>query len=321
MKVVTTLLVAALTLPAFASVDPAEALAQARANISNKQYREAAAALDPAIEAAATIADPATRAQALSALHFYSAVAYAGIKDDVAATKHLREYLAANPNAHAIDASKYDKHFVELFNELAQAGQNASGFDSYYPGFGTFTPREKKYVNPGAFGPNPALLILGTKAEQQQFRALVAEADREKFITEFWARRDPTPGTPQNEFQETFNRRAEFADQAFSTNDGLGSMTDRGKVFILLGEPAYVRRRPVMQEDKLVIIDNPVINGTIEQWVYTRDQMPMKLAKPRVMYRFVTHEGIGDHVLQRQEDVFAMQALVAAATPANPKSR
>jgi GWxTD domain-containing protein len=312
-KIVTSLLFAFLALPLCAApVDPADALAQARTHIANRQFRLAADELSSAMDAAQAIATPAVRAQAVAALHFYSAVAYAGLADDTQATKHLREYFSMTPNAKGIDPSKYDRRFVGLFNDLNQTSATSSGFESYYPGFMTFTTHNTRYTQPDAFGPNPALLILGTKSEQQQFRALIAPADRERFITEFWARRDPTPGTPRNEFQEAFNRRAEFADNAFATNDGLGAMSDRGKVFILLGEPAYIRRRPIAEQDRLVIVDNPIINGQIEQWIYTRDQVPMKMSKPRIMYRFVTQEGIGDHVLQRQEDAFAMQALVVA---------
>jgi GWxTD domain-containing protein len=319
-KVVTSLLLALLALPLLASpADPADVLSQARSHIANKQYREAAQELTPALDAADAIADPATRTQAVAAVHFYSAVAYSGLREDAQATKHLREYLEVTPKAHAIDPAKYEPHFVALFNDLMQTTQTASGFNVYYPGFGTFAALHTKYIEPDAFGPNPALLILGSKAEQQQFRSLFASAARAKFIEDFWKRRDPTPGTPRNEFQEAFNRRAVFADQAFATIDGLGSMTDRGKVFILLGEPAYIRRRPISERDAIVIFDNPIINGQIEQWIYTRDQMPMKLSKPRVMYRFVTQEGIGDHVLQRQEDAYAMQALAVAGNPQERK--
>lgn len=315
MKVVTSILLALFTLPVFAASDPAEALSQARTHITNRQFREAATLLAPALEAAETIADEAMRTQALAALHFYSAVAHSGLRDDTEATRHLRLYLAATPNARNIDSSKYDRRFVALFNDLAQTSADSSGFDNYYPGFPTFVVKESKHTQPDAFGPNPALLILGTREEQQKFRSLIASEERAAFINEFWKRRDPTPDTPRNEFQETFVRRAEFADKSFSTRDGLGAMSDRGKVFILLGEPAYVRRRPITQKDAIYIFDDYLINGTIEQWVYTRDQMPMKLSKPRVMYRFVTQEGIGQHILQKQEDAFAMQALSVAANP------
>jgi len=297
-----------------AAQDAGAALAEARQHIAKKDYGKAASILEPAVQSAESISDPTTRGQALAAVHFYAAVAYSGAQDDPKAETHLKEYLRLTPNARAVDPAKYDKRFVALFERLTSDGNAEPGFENYYPGFGTF---EAPATNtpPDVFGPNPALLLIGSKAEQKEFRALTAALEREKFIEDFWTRRDPTPGTPENEFRTTFLRRVAFADKNFATRDVLGSMSDRGRVFILLGEPAYVRRRPIMREDRIVVADNALINGTIEQWVYRREQLPMKLAKERVTYRFVTQEGIGEAVLQKQEDAFAMQALAVAANP------
>jgi GWxTD domain-containing protein len=297
-----------------ASQDAAAALDEARAHLAKKRYSEAATLLEPAVASAETIADPAIRSQALAAVHFYASVAYSGAHDDAKAETHLREYLRLTPNARAVDPAKYDKRFVALFESLTSEGDADPGFETYYPGFATLeVPETTTPVD--AFGPNPALLILGSRAEQHDFRELTQAADREKFIEEFWKRRDATPETPENEFRTTFLRRVAFAEKNFATRDVLGPMSDRGKVFILLGEPSFVRRRPITRHDAIVVADNALVNGTIEQWVYGRDQLPMKLAKERVMYRFVTQEGIGEAVLQKQEDAFAMQALAVAAKP------
>jgi len=59
---------------------------------------------------------------------------------------------------------------------------------------------------------------------------------------------------------------------------------------------------------------NGLINGTIEQWVYNRDQLPIRLTKPSITFRFVTQEGIGTGVWQK-EDAYTQQALEIAANP------
>jgi GWxTD domain-containing protein len=297
-----------------ASQDAAAALDEARQHIAKKRYSQAAAILEPAVASAEAIADEAIRGQAVAAIHFYAAVAYSGANDDAQAETHLREYLRLTPNARAVDPAKFEKRFIALFEKLTSDGNAEPGFDVYYPGFGTFDVPETKTPF-DAFGPNPALQILGTKAEQREFRALTQSEDRAKFIEEFWKRRDPTPESTENEYKKTFLRRVAFAEKHFATRDVLGSMSDRGRVFILLGEPAFVRRRPITHHDAIIVADNALINGTIEQWVYRREQLPMKLSKERVMYRFVTQEGIGEAVLQKQEDAFAMQALAVAANP------
>ncbi|HLJ75636.1 MAG TPA: GWxTD domain-containing protein, partial [Thermoanaerobaculia bacterium] len=76
---------------------------------------------------------------------------------------------------------------------------------------------------------------LMTRDEQAQWNALKSDADADQFIALFWARRDPTPNTPENEFKEAFDQRVAYADQHFGTARQKGSLTDRGRVLILFG--------------------------------------------------------------------------------------
>jgi len=132
---------------------------------------------------------------------------------------------------------------------------------------------------------------------------------------DFWKRRDPTPATEENEFRDTFDRRVAFADRRFGSADGRVSATDRGKVFVLLGEPSQVRRSPLTNRDNVVLFERiPIMNGTMEEWFYDREKLPIAVGKKGVQFHFVTQRGIGDAVLQR-DDVYAFQALTAAMNP------
>lgn len=73
--------------------------------------------------------------------------------------------------------------------------------------------------------------------EERAWKALPSDADAAAFIDLFWARRDPTPGTPRNEFREEFLARVRYAEEAFKEKRARGSLTDRGQVYILLGPP------------------------------------------------------------------------------------
>jgi GWxTD domain-containing protein len=79
--------------------------------------------------------------------------------------------------------------------------------------------------------------------EERVFRDLKKE-DRAEFQKIFWARRDPTPETPENEFQAEFQKSRAEADRRFSVPGRTGSTTDCGRLFILLGEPASIKRQP-----------------------------------------------------------------------------
>ena len=62
-----------------------------------------------------------------------------------------------------------------------------------------------------SWGKGPAQYLM-TKEEIAQWKAITTDEQAEKFIALFWARRDPTPATPQNEFREQFELRVKQAD-------------------------------------------------------------------------------------------------------------
>jgi len=309
------LLAIALSLPASAAT-PADALSRARALIENKEYREAAEALNKAIEAAHGIPQRSARMQALSALHFFSSVAYAGLGEDGRATAELTEFFVRTPRAASLDTARYERHFITLFNELLKKRERTTDFNVYYPGLTTLAEPEAGDEKPDFFASNPALLILGSAAERRKFETLVSAADQEAFLDDFWKRRDPTPETPLNEFRETFLRRAAFAERVFGTPDSLGPMTDRGKVFILLGEPDSFRHGPIPLSSTYNYT-GPAFDGELEEWTYRADQLPVKIKGPStITYRFLTQGGVDDHVLLRQRsDQPGMKVLEAAGNP------
>lgn len=60
--------------------------------------------------------------------------------------------------------------------------------------------------------------------------------ERQKFIEEFWKERDPDPNTEENEFRDEYYRRIEQANRLFREGSS-GWLSDRGRIYILLGEP------------------------------------------------------------------------------------
>jgi len=74
--------------------------------------------------------------------------------------------------------------------------------------------------------------------ERKIFLDLTNDRDRDAFISLFWSLRDPTPGTTENEFRIEHQRRVDYANQYFKYDAGRpGWMTDRGRIYIILGEP------------------------------------------------------------------------------------
>lgn len=92
-----------------------------------------------------------------------------------------------------------------------------------------------------AFATGPAQWIM-TRDEQARWKTVTTDADAQAFIDLFWARRDPTPSTAANEFRETFDTRVKYADDHFAHGRTPGSMSDRGRVLIVMGAPTRVQR-------------------------------------------------------------------------------
>ncbi|MGH9889664.1 MAG: GWxTD domain-containing protein, partial [bacterium] len=81
--------------------------------------------------------------------------------------------------------------------------------------------------------------------EEKTFRDLKDKSERDEFQKIFWARRDPDPRTPENEFQTAFNTARAEADAQFKV-DRPGSQTDCGRVFVLLGKPDEIKEEEVL---------------------------------------------------------------------------
>ena len=80
-----------------------------------------------------------------------------------------------------------------------------------------------------------------TNEEKEEFLGLESDAEREEFIREFWEKRDPTPGTPENEYQIEHYFRIKTALRYFRERGRIGWKTNRGKVWIMFGPPDDVQ--------------------------------------------------------------------------------
>jgi GWxTD domain-containing protein len=94
-----------------------------------------------------------------------------------------------------------------------------------------------------------------TKAERDQWSRLDTDADAEKFIADFHAKRPDT-------FQKEVADRAANADKYLTVGKTPGSKSLRGKVVILLGPPSSidVSERTLSSSEKH---DNPLVAGAM----------------------------------------------------------
>ncbi len=87
---------------------------------------------------------------------------------------------------------------------------------------------------------NEDVVYIITNQERVAFKRLETDEERKHFIEQFWLRRDPTPGTPENEFKDEHYRRIDNANKRFGRAGFPGWKTDRGRIYIIYGPPDEV---------------------------------------------------------------------------------
>lgn len=112
------------------------------------------------------------------------------------------------------------------------------------------------------------------------------ESGRAEVWSAFWERRDPTPGTPLNEFREEYYRRIRYSNTNFSVSIRPGWRTDRGMTYIRYGEPDEVERHPFD-------MDGYPYNAPWIVWYYFGRNL---------QFVFVDRRGSGDYDLQHPYD-------------------
>jgi GWxTD domain-containing protein len=121
-----------------------------------------------------------------------------------------------------------------------------------------------------------------TERERDTFLALETVDERKAFIDAFWRRRDPVPATPANELKDEHYRRLEHADRQFrEIASRPGRRTDRGRMYVILGEPKSRER-----------FDNRNELFTSELWFYHGD--PAKGLPPFFYLLFFKPQDVGE---------------------------
>jgi GWxTD domain-containing protein len=257
----------------------------------------------------------------LAAVHFYSALAFHKLGNAAKTDEELASFFQFQPKAKALDPKKYDRQFIATFNRVSKTAAKTAEqtfFDRKYPGFNAIGGPQPWKRPVAEWGGSPEMLYLGTPEEREEFARLKDDTERRAFIEQFWSRRDPTPYTPLNELRRELLHRVAFADYTFGTEEVRGSLSDRGKVFILLGKPKIMRVRPLTKADGATVAraERSVLEGTLERWVYSREQLPEAAGKRDAEFAFITEKGYGEGVLQR--DFNALRVLGEAAKKPTP---
>jgi GWxTD domain-containing protein len=100
---------------------------------------------------------------------------------------------------------------------------------------------------------------VATVQENEQYENLDSLNSKREFLFKFWNRRDNIPSTPENEFYNEYMERVNLCNERYGVINRIGMKTDRGRVYILYGEPDEIERFP-----------NEINRKPYEIWQYNR---------------------------------------------------
>ena len=278
-------------------------------------------------------------------LAFYRGVSNASLGRGPQAREQFEIFLAFQPDVE-LDPAVYSKKVVAALEETRRA-LRARGQEPAPAGGTTLVTAYNSFLRPAVeseetlgeeWAEGPVRFLL-TADERRSYARLLDPVSRSEFVTAFWKDRDPRPETVSNEFKDEFDRRVAFADSRFTQSETRGSLTDRGMVFILLGPPTYVGRKPLTsgddandssalfrfrradvriaaqpggsRKDQVARIDrvtgpgarvNEAASNWREVWHYRREHLPREVPYLQVDFDFVTKQKTA-YVLQRETQV------------------
>jgi GWxTD domain-containing protein len=347
---------------------PATAVAQSlpelfqkvKAEVKGGAWQDALTTLNTLETEAAKPGNENAQKQLAAPLAFYRGVCEANLDHADAAQAQFGTFLVMQPSA-SIDPGMYSKKAVKAFESArnATAPPESPGHSgpSLFRAYQEFRPPANISDLPDERWANGPVRWILTAEEKQTWSQLATGGEREQFVEKFWEKRNPNPGSSDNTYRTSFERRAAFADAYFREDEEQrGSLTDRGMVFVLLGPPTWAGRKPLRTGDDasdaeglslfgshdaanaqaaLTAGGKRVTSGTRavvndqfngpgatqldaaqnyrEVWHYRKELLPKGVSYLQVDFEFITKQGYGSNVLQRESR--ALSTLGSAAKP------
>jgi GWxTD domain-containing protein len=167
-----------------------------------------------------------------------------------------------------------------------------------------------------ADGPEGFLL---TKKEKKEWAKIDNNAAAERFIELFWAKRNPDPASSFNAFRAEFESKVVFADENFGYPDHRGSLSERGRVLILMGRPDRRQVRGIDGPPSVAIASGETgdVENNTETWYYDPSKLPAAFkAKGAQLYFLFYEERLDSNAFEldrtNRESFKAMSALARA---------
>jgi GWxTD domain-containing protein len=316
------------TVAAVAADSVGDLFARVKTEFSQGDYKRSLADVDALDKASQAPGAEKDRPKLIAVISFYRAANLAALGRADDAKDEFVNFLLYSPNA-SVTSPPFPPAVVDAFRKAQKgAASRSNGLAVKYASFATSPgwtlPADSQW-------PLSPVRYLLTSDQKKDYAALTTAADREAFVTNFWKAFDPTPGTDANELRSEFDRRVAFADANFATDKLSGRETDRGLIFTFLGTPTYVGGSQVTADSDAIAalrsgggtgsahggsafaeitstsnndnLESPDARGRHEVWYYRQGRLPAGCPFQEVRFDFITKEGYGTGVLQKESNV------------------
>jgi GWxTD domain-containing protein len=168
-----------------------------------------------------------------------------------------------------------------------------------------------------------------TSSEKEAWSRVHTDQEAEKFVADYWAKRDPNPATSANEFRDEINRRIAAADEQFKMRNKRGSETARGRLLVTLGLPTRVTTQRATAEEGIrqdrdtrgIEAGPPSLEpaGTvIQEWNYAKEKFDPSLGIGELRVRINVDPQRGTEDLLGAAAVEKAIAKIAEKSIVNP---
>lgn len=137
-------------------------------------------------------------------------------------------------NKAIVSNKKFYLYNPDVVDTFTTSFQNTNFLSSE---FGVYTEEECDYMF------NVAKYV-SMDDERKQYGSLDSLNAKREFLYNFWKLRDSDPKTARNEYKDEYMERAAYADKNFGNKYREGYKSDRGRVYLLYGEPDQRDRFP-----------------------------------------------------------------------------
>ncbi|MCU1245314.1 MAG: hypothetical protein JWN02_1224 [Acidobacteria bacterium] len=199
------------------------------------------------------------------------------------------------------------------------------------PGVAQAAKNKPKDADPRAWIDSPEAYFITPEERAQWNQSVLTNEEATAFINTYWQQHGAA-------FKENLRKRIEFADSHFGLADIPGSVTQRGRVWIILGSPNQEKFNNGAGGANSATLGSVSAGQGIEAnaivertWIYKKDRLPKDLNVPELTVIFQTdvaraqeniqNPGLVEPFLTKAGAYFGRQQMVSASTRQESQSR